>query len=161
MPHPEISIERIEPMWVASAHVVGERPEREAWARLRAWAEPLGLLDSPDIHPVFGFNNPNPAPDTPRYGYEFWIRVDPGAEPGIEPAPGVEVKEVPGGLYAVTPCKLIDDPRGTVAQVWMALWEWVQESDYSWRKTHELEKHLDPDAPLEEMVLSLYLPIQE
>ena len=153
----DVKIERLEPMWVASAHIVGERPEREAWARLRAWAEPKGLLDSLDIHPVFGFNNPNPAPDTPQYGYEFWIRVDPGTEPGH----GVEVKEVPGGLYAVTRCKLIDDPGGTVAQVWMALWEWVQESEYSWRKTHELEKHLDPDAPLEEMVLMLHLPIQE
>ena len=139
MTHPEVSIERLEPMWVASAHIIGERPEREAWARLRAWAEPKGLLDSLEIHPVFGFNNPNPAPDTPQYGYEFWIRVDPGTEPGTEPAPGVEVKEVPGGLYAVARCKLIDDPRGTVAQVWMALWEWVQE----------------------EMVLLLHLPIKE
>ena len=153
----EVRIERLDPMWVASAHCIGERPEREAWGVLRAWAEPKGLLGAPDAHPVFGFNNPNPSPDTPRYGYEFWIRVDPDTEPG----PGIEVKEVPGGLYAVSLCKLIDDPRGTVAQVWMALWEWVQESEYSWRKTHELEKHLDPDASLEEMVLELHLPIQE
>jgi predicted transcriptional regulator YdeE len=79
----------------------------------------------------------------------------------VEPEPGIEVKEVPGGLYAVTMCKLIDDPGGTVAQVWMALWEWVQEGEYSWRETHELEKHLQPDASLEEMVLELYLPIQQ
>ena len=153
----EVRIERLDPMWVASAHCIGERPEREAWGVLRAWAEPKGLLGAPDAHPVFGFNNPNPSPDTPRYGYEFWIRVDPDTEPG----PGIEVKEVPGGLYAVSLCKLIDDPRGTVAQVWMGLWEWVQESEYSWRKTHELERHLDPDASLEEMVLELHLPIQE
>lgn len=153
----DVRIERLDPMWVASAHSIGERPERESWGVLRAWAEPKGLLGSPDSHPLFGFNNPNPAPDTPEYGYEFWIQVDPGTETDGT----VAIKEFPGGMYAVTRCKLIDDPRGTVAQVWMALWEWVQASEYSWRKTHELEKHRDPDAPLEEMILELHLPIQE
>ena len=153
----DVRIESLDPMWVASAHAIGERPERAAWEVLGGWAARHGLLEKPDSHPVYGFNNPSPTPDSPEYGYEFWIRVDPDTEPD----PGVQVKEFAGGLYAVAECKLIDDPRGTVAQVWMALWEWVEESEYSWRRTHELEKHLRPGAPLEETVLELFLPIEK
>jgi DNA gyrase inhibitor GyrI len=57
-----VRIEKLEPMRVASVRVVSEHPEAEAWERLKAWAEPQGLLQNPQQHPVFGFNNPNPSP---------------------------------------------------------------------------------------------------
>jgi DNA gyrase inhibitor GyrI len=153
----EVRIVRLEPMRVACAQVLSENPERDAWERLRVWAEPRGLLDDASRHPVFGFNNPAPSPDREGYGYEFWIRVDDDVESEGE----VEVKDFAGGLYAVTRCKLYDDPGGSVLEVWQRLFAWVKESRYQWRQTHELEKPLDPRAPEQDLVLDLYLPIEE
>jgi hypothetical protein len=89
-----VRLVRLVPMRVASVRATSETPEREAWEKLRAWAQPRGLLDHPDKHPVFGFNNPSPSPDRTEYGYEFWIRVDPGTQPEGE----IEVKDSAGGL---------------------------------------------------------------
>ena len=122
-----------------------------------AWAGPKGLLDKSEEHPIFGFNNPPPSPDRKEYGYEFWIRVDPGTESEGE----VGVKDFPGGLYAVTSCKLKGDPKGNVFEVWQQLLAWVQSSNYKWRRTHELERSLDPGASEDDLVLDLYLPIEE
>jgi DNA gyrase inhibitor GyrI len=153
----EVRIVKLEPMHVASVRAISGSPERDAWEKLRAWAEPKGLLDNVEKHPVFGFNNPNPSSDRKEYGYEFWIRIDPDTEPGGE----IEAKDFAGGLYAVTTCKLLGDPKGNVPEVWMKLWEWVQASRYKWRKTHELEKAHNPIVPEEDLVLDLYLPIEE
>lgn len=144
-------------MRIASVCVVGESPESSAWEKLRAWAEPQGLLNDYTQHPVFGFNNPSPTPDRKEYGYEFWIRVDPDAKP----AGDIKILDFPGGLYAVVTCKLLGDPLGSVPEVWQKLWQWVKSGKYQWRKTHELEKPHNPLASIEDLVLDLYLPIQE
>ncbi len=153
----EVHIVKLDPMRVASVRAISATPERDTWEKMRAWAEPKGLLNDFEKHPIFGFNNPNPSPDRKEYGYEFWIRIDPDTEREGE----IEVKNFPGGLYAVTTCKLLGDPKGNVPDVWMKLWEWVQASQYEWRKTHELEKQHDPNAREENLVLDLYLPIEE
>jgi AraC family transcriptional regulator len=153
----EVSMVRLDPMRVASVRVEGEAPEVEALARLRSWAEPKGLLQDSRTHPVFGFNNPSPTPDKREYGYEFWIRVDPGVESDAE----VKVKNFDGGLFAHTTCKLSGDPHGSVVEVWHKLVEWVEQSRYKWRSTHELEGLRDPFASEADVVLDLYLPVEE
>ena len=157
MPNVDVKIIRLEPMRVACAHVVGEDPEHDAWARLHDWANPKGLLDDLVKHPVFGFNNPNPTEEQKEYGYELWIRVDPDVESEGE----ITVKDVPGGLFAVTTCKLMNDPNGNMPEVWMKLYEWVKASEYSWAKTQELEKPHDVSSSDEDLMLDLYLPIEE
>jgi DNA gyrase inhibitor GyrI len=147
-----VRIEKLEPMRVASVRVVSEHPETEAWERLKAWAEPRGLLKDPRQHPIFGFNHPNPSPDRKEYGYEFWIRVGPEAASGG----AVEVKEIAGGRFAVTTHRGYPSP-----QVWKQLWDWVQSSRYQWRKTHELERIHDPLASEVEVNFDLYLPIED
>jgi DNA gyrase inhibitor GyrI len=102
----QVDIIRLPPMRVASVRVISETPERDAWEKIRAWAESKGLLSDPDATPVFGFNNPPPTEDRKEYGYEFWIRVDPDTEVTDE----LETKDYPGGLYAVTRCRLHGDP---------------------------------------------------
>lgn len=155
MPSLNVEIVSLEPMTVACARAFGESPENQAWEQLREWAEPKGLLDDLEEHPIFGFNNPSPTPDSNEYGYEFWIRVPPG-----EVAEGdIEVKEFPGGLYAVTSCRLTGEPN--VLETWRLLWKWVQSSEYRWRETHELEKLMNPLAPEDEIELKLYLPVEE
>lgn len=151
----EVRIVKLDPMRVATVRAVSETPECEAWERMCAWAEPKGLLDDVEKHPVFGFNNPNPSPDRKEHGYEFWICIG----PDIEPEGEIEAKDFPGGLYAVTTCKELS----TVGETWMKLWEWVnsEKCKYKWRKTHELEKQHDPRASEKDTALDLYLPIEE
>jgi DNA gyrase inhibitor GyrI len=149
-----VRIERLAPMRVASVRALSESPEREAWERLRTWAEPRGLLSDLEHHPVYGFNNPNPTPERKEYGYEFWIQID--QDTGGEG--DVEVKDFEGGLYAVTRCELLGEPN--VLETWKMLWDWVQGSKYTWRKTHELERPADPRVPEEDLVLDLFLPIE-
>ena len=152
-----VRVERLEPMRVAAVRRISETPERDAWEQLRSWAESNGLLAHPERHPVFGFNNPPPSKGRKEYGYEMWMRVDPGVSGGER----IEPKNFPGGLYAVTSCKLVGDPQGTVAEVWHKLLKWIRDNNYRWRKTHELERIHNPLAPEQEIILDLYLPIEE
>ncbi len=147
-----VRIEKMEPMRVASICVVSEHPEMEAWEKLKAWAEPKGLLKDCQEHPVFGFNNPSPSPGRKEYGYEFWIRV--GRE--ITSEGPIETKEIPSGRFAVTTQRGFPNP-----QVWRQLWDWVQSSGYRWRKSHELERIHDPLASEAEAIFDLYLPIED
>jgi DNA gyrase inhibitor GyrI len=154
----DVRIERLEPMRVASVCCFSKTPELDAWAKLSAWADTMGLLVDLDRHPIFGFNNPNLSPMGGKYGYELWIRVD---QDTAESERGVELKDFGGGLYAVTTCRLYDDPSGTMPEVWRRLWDWVEASEYEWRPTHELEKARNPRAPEDEFLLDLYLPIED
>jgi DNA gyrase inhibitor GyrI len=151
----DVRIERLNAMRVAWVQVLGRNPEEAAWARLSEWAKPAGLLDDPELHPVFGFNNPAPERGVEEYGYEFWIAID----PDTQPPEGIGVKDFPGGLYAVTTCSL----RGSdVPQCWRALLRWVHASRYTWRRgEHELERIQNPLAPPDELVLDLCLPLED
>ena len=139
-------------MRVAGVRVVSEHPEAEAWERLKEWAGPRGLLMDTRHHPVFGFNNPSPLPNQKVYGYEFWIRVGPEAQS----ASPVEIKEVAGGKFAVMTHRGYPSP-----QAWKQLWEWAQSNGHRWRKSHELERMLEPSAREDEMTFDLYLPIED
>lgn len=154
----EARIVKLDQMRVASVRAVSETPEVDAWSKLREWARPKGFLQDDENHPIFGFNNPNPQPDQKEYGYEFWIKVDSDVESEGE----VEVKDYPGGLFAVTTCKLTGDPSGrNILETWRALLAWVKASKYKWRKVHELEKVHDPMASETDIILDLYLPVEE
>ena len=154
----EFQIVDLAPMSVVAAHAVGVSPEARAWERLYAWAEPLGLLQDMDRHPVYGFNNPNPEPGQQEYGYEFWLVVD----EDVTDAGELELKRFPGGIFAVTRCKLIGDSAGSIPEIWRRLYEQVQASGgYCWRRDQELEKIVNPGAPQDEILLDLYLPVRE
>jgi DNA gyrase inhibitor GyrI/DNA-binding transcriptional ArsR family regulator len=159
----EVDIVKLEPMHVASVRAVSTTPERDAWSRMRAWAEPRGLLEDTEEHPVFGFNSPDPSPGQREYGYEFWIRVDPGTRPSGD----VDIKEFDGGLYAVTTCKLKEELESEFFQKegylesWKNIVDWVKTSKYTMGKHQCLEKSHDPGASEDELVLDLYCPIEE
>jgi DNA gyrase inhibitor GyrI len=152
----EVRIIELEPMRVASAHAFGEGPERQALAKLVAWAEPKGLLEDLEKHRVFGFNNPDPSPGSPNYGYEFWIAVG----PDVEPEGDIRIKEFPGGLYAVTRCEA-KNPWEDIPGTWQRLVAWREGSKYRGAAHQWLERHLGPLEPVDEFVLDLYLPIGE
>lgn len=152
-----VRIIKLDPMRVASVHGFGQQPESEAWQKLVAWAKPQGLLDAPEKHRIFGFNNPSPAPGSPNYGYEFWMMV----EADVRPEGEVEVKTFLGGLYAVTRCEVRNAPGDSIPATWKQLVRWCEGSQYRSARHQWLEEHLSsPDAP-EGFVLDLYLPIAE
>ena len=149
-----VRLEQLPRMHVAAVRAAGETPEAEAWRHLRDWAAPKGLLEDSNLHPIFGFNNPNPAPGKKEYGYELWIRVE-------EPEAGghdVEFKEFEGGLFAVTSCQLHGEPD--VRAKWRMLVDWARNAPFRWRRGQELERVVNPEKPESEMVLELYLPVE-
>ena len=160
-----VQVIELEPMRVASVRAFSAQPEADAWKKMRAWAEPQGLLEDYTKHPVFGFNNPDPSPGQKEYGYEFWIRIGAHFKGDGE----IEAKDYDGGLFAVTTCKPWEEMQSDFGkehgflESWKKLVDWIILSEkYEMDKSRQcLEKADDPDAPFKELVLDLYQPIKE
>ena len=157
----DVRIVKLEPMRVATALGFGEQPEMLAWNKLLAWAKPLGLLDDLKATRFFGFNNPDPSPGSPNYGYEQWIVV--GAD--VKASGDIKIKDFDGGLYAVTRCTL-----SNIGETWKQLVLWLEDSKYHKAHHQWLEGTVKPEliiTPEGSMVenfeaeLDLYLPIAE
>lgn len=152
----DVRIVELEPMRVAATLGFGPSPEAEAWAKLLRWAEEQGLLQGAQAHRFFGFNNPDPSPGSPNYGYEQWMTVDPQAQPCDD----VEIKDVAGGRYAVTRCTLDE-----IGPAWQALVHWIEESQWHMGAGQCLEECITSplngglDASAGATVMDLYLPI--
>ena len=150
----DVRIVKLEPMRVASAHALSASPEEEAFDKLVSWAKPKGLTDDLKTHRIFGFNNPNPSPGSPNYGYEFWMVV----EQDVEPEGEIAVKDFDGGLYAVTRVVGVEN----IHAKWQELAAWLEDSKYGGASHQWLEEHLSAvDTAPEEMVLDLYAPVAE
>lgn len=148
-----VKIVRLEPMRVASVNVLGQTPEREAWERMKSWAKGRGFLDL-SKNPVFGFNNPDPAPGQSFHGYEYWMKLDSDTEISGE----VIEKHFDGGLYAVIVCA-VNDPWKDIPKTWGRLLHWVQQNGYTIGTHQYFEVPEDPDAADQKLVLHLYCPI--
>lgn len=149
-----VKFERLLPMRVASFNSgLSESPEIVAWEKLRSWAEPLGLLADPDNHPIYGFDNPSPKAGETKYGYEFWIQVDPKFESDV-----IEVKDIPEGFYVVTRCK-VNDPTVDIPNTWKKIIEWIKRRGYKIGKGCGLEKHIG--SPIGDFAIDIYIPIIE
>lgn len=150
-----VRIVKLEPLRVASFQEFGASPEHLAQQKLAAWAGPRGYLDDRQHHRIFGFNNPNPSPGSPNYGYELWLAVG----PEVEPEEDVPIRKFEGGLYAVTRCQGVE----TIGETWQALVKWLTASSYGHADHQWLEEHLNQTFPPpdSELVLDLYAPIAE
>lgn len=150
----EVRIVQMEPMRVASAHGFGTNPEEQAWDKILAFAKAQGL-DTEQAR-FFGFNNPNPSPGSPNYGYEQWITVGPHVEASGE----ITIKEIPARQYAVTRCESLN----TITETWRKLVLWFEDSAHKkpahWCECLE-ELLTQPGIPYEEYVFDLYLPVAE
>ncbi len=78
MTNANVRLTRLENMRVASLHGFGTEPELQAWEKLVNFAGARGYLKDLAHHRIFGFNNPDPTPGSPNYGYELWITVESG-----------------------------------------------------------------------------------
>lgn len=154
----EIKVVTLESMRMASVYGFGSSPETEAWSKAMAWAKPKGLFEGPELPRIFGFNNPNPSPGSPNYGYEFWITVG----PEVEPEDGVRIVEFSGGLYAVARMPEFRDPETTIPRAWKELVAWIGDSKYRGANHQWLEEHFFAVGNVEDVLsLDLFAPIAE
>ena len=153
----EVKIVHLEAMYVASFPAYGPAPEDEGWERLVAWAKPLGLLDNPEKHRIFGFDTAGPSPSSQNRGYEFWIEV----EPDFQPEGEVKIKSFSGGKYAVYRIPKVGNPWDTILSSWKALVLWQEDSKYKMGKAQCLEQKIGlADTPLAECPMDLYLSVE-
>ncbi len=149
-----VRIVKLEPMLIASASGYGESPEPIAWEKILKWADDRGLLQGNKELRFFGFNNPDPSPGTPNYGYEQWMTV-PQDVTGDEE---ITVKDFSGGLYAVARCESLV----VIGERWKQLVAWSEDSVYHRAHHQWLEELLSPpESPYEQYIFDLYLPIAE
>ncbi len=159
----DIQITTLPPMRFASVYGFGEQPELQAWDKLIAYAQPRGYLDDPAAHRIFGFNNPDPSPGSPNYGYELWIQLPadvhlPDGTSDSEP----RILDFAGGLYAVARCEVTQGNFDLIDQTWKKLVAWREDSRHDHGAHQWLEEAIRFDRMGEGAItLDLYLPLAE
>lgn len=151
----DVRIVKLEPMRVASAYGFGSAPEGLAHEKMQTFLKAKGLLDGYGTkYRHFGFNNPNPAPGSPNYGYEIWTEI--GSD--VQPEGDIRIVNFPGGLYAVTRFENLEN----IGRVWGELAQWREGSKYREAQHQWLENLLNPlETDFAKYVFDLYLPITE
>lgn len=142
------------PMRVASSLGLGKAPEDQAWRQMHAFAVSAGIRLGQNGDPMYGFNNPEPTPGSEDYGYELWLPVD----ADIEAKPPIQIKQVPGGKYAVTRVTGLSN----IGRIWQEFDAWFADSPYSCPPSsaqylEALQNPLETDP--EKFVFDLLLPI--
>jgi len=154
MTTPAVQMIELEAHRVAAAFGFGEQPELEAWDAILRFAADQGLDPWSGAHRFFGFNNPNPSPGSPNYGYEQWMTV--GVD--VDVAAPLEAKEVHAGRYAALRFRGLE----RIGASWEALGQWCEDSGYEIPGDPELcleELHTPVDRPPEEWEFTLLLGI--
>lgn len=134
----DVRIVKLEPMRVAWVNGYGEQPETQAWQKIFSYVKSQGLLDELKDYRFFGYNNPDPSPGTPNYGYDQWITVGPDNTAQGE----VQIKEFEGGTYAVASCVGVMN----ITDTWKALVRWFENSKYEKGNHQWLEEALNPEV---------------
>ncbi len=150
---PEVQIVELEPTRVVAALGYGETPEYQAWELINEYIAEREIK-WPGQHRFFGFNNPDPTPGSPNYGYEQWITVD----DDVNVDPPLETKRFSGGQYAALHLRGL---KG-IGEAWKQLVAWVEEEGYNIATTEHncLEELRTPlDAPQDEWEFDLYLGV--
>ena len=153
----EVRIVKLPPMRVACVNGFGEGPEEVAFSKMQAWAAAHNLLGKP--YRLFGYNNPDPSPGSPNYGYDVWITVDEPVQEDSE----ARIIEFPGGLYAVTRVQ-VQNPWEDIPGAWQKLVKWMENSKYHHGRHQWLEEHIGPISNVVNelpFTLDLYLPIRK
>ncbi len=158
MENQDIRIVTLPAMRMASFYAFSSSPEIEAWDIVVNWAKSHNCWqEAPDVR-IFGFNNPNPSPGSPNYGYEYWLTI--GAE--VQSDSDMKIKEFSGGMYSVLRCEVTSNPWEVIPASWGKLVQWLESSHYKHGSHQWLEEHLSRSGTTgNSFVLDLYLPIFE
>jgi DNA gyrase inhibitor GyrI len=158
MEEQNVRIIKLPAMRVVSFHAFSKSPETDAWVKLAAWAKAHDCWQEAPARRIFGFNNPDPSPGSPNYGYEFWLTIN----NDFEENNGIKIIDFPGGLYAVMNCDVSGDPWEIIPATWGKLVKWLESGHYKHGNHQWLEEHLSRgDMDDQGFILDLYLPIVE
>ena len=150
----DVKIVKLEPFRAISAYGFGPEPEGIAFEKIKNFALSKGLIQEGAPPGTFGFNNPDPSPGSPNYGYEIWLPM----EQEVEPEGDLRFVQFDGGLYATTTFTGLQN----IGQVWGELNKWREDSAYRCGHHQWLEQPLNwGDMPIEEWIFTIYLPINE
>jgi DNA gyrase inhibitor GyrI len=151
----EVRIVHLERLHLASSYGFGSSPELIAHQKMFDFLKSRNLLDGyGSKYRHFGFNNPDPTPGSPNYGYEVWVTVD----PEVEPEGDIRIIEFPGGLYAVSRIEGVEK----IGKMWGELVKWRERSAYKEAHHQYLENLINPlEADFSKFIFDLYLPIAE
>lgn len=153
----EVRIVNLPPMRVACINGFGDSPEGMAFEKMKAWAAAHKLLERP--YRILGYNNPDPSPGSPNYGYDVWITVDGAVQADGE----ARIIDFAGGLYAVTRVE-VNNPGADIPAAWQQLVKWMEASKYHHARHQWLEEHIGLLGEVggeQPFTLDLYLPIAE
>jgi len=138
----DVQVVEIPPSRVVSAYAYGEEPEMKSHDKLCAFLDRAGWdAKETERHRFFGFNNPDPAPGSPQYGYEHIVTV---ADSFVLPEglpEGIELKSVPGGRYASLRVTGVPNPSK-----WGDLVRWINGSPYQYDATRQWLEEVAPEA---------------
>lgn len=151
----DVRIVKLEPMRMASAYGFGDSPEGLASDKMNQFLKSRNMLEGyGGKHRHFGFNNPNPSPGSPNYGYEIWVEV--GSD--VQPEGDIRIVDFSGGQYAVTRFENLEN----IGRVWGELVKWREASKYHEAHHQWLENLINPlETDFKKYVFELYLPIAE
>lgn len=157
----EVRLERLSAMRAAHVHSFSESPEEDAWRKIETWARSIGLFEESLGTRVFG-RNTYPTTEPEPHGYEFFLTVS----YDVELEDGIDVLEIPHGLYAVLRVESLDN----LGEAWERMWNWIGESEHEhvgWRKGEHgwcdgFEENLTPlEKDPEKWVFDLWVKLRE
>jgi len=151
----DVRIVHLEWMRLASSYGFGSSPEMIAFEKMNDFLKSKGILEGyGSKYRYYGFNNPDPTPGSPNYGYEVWVTVG----PEVEPDGDIRIIDFPGGLYAVTRFEGLEK----IGKMWGELVKWRERSPYKEAHHQWLENMINPsETDIGKFIFDLYLPIAE
>ncbi len=80
----DVRVVTLPPMRFICFNGFGPSPEGQAFDKASAWMKANGIWENRKEHRFFGYNNPDPSPGSPNYGYDVWVSVDQTVKPDGE-----------------------------------------------------------------------------
>lgn len=152
--YPDIKVlKTVEPMKVAYYRYYGKNPEYNAFKVLLEWAGKNKLTAGDSKYRLFGYDTPDCEPNLDEYGYEACITIDGNCNVEDDM---IKIKELQGGLYAVTTVGVKD-----IGRAWQRFKTWVKISKYDFGTHQWLEEHLEGINESSDYNVDLYMPICE
>lgn len=161
--YPDIRVlKNLEPMKVAYYNYYAKNPEDGAFTVINEWLQSSDLNIEEDGIRIFGYNNPSPASaEQEEYGYEICVTISDKVKISDT---RIKMKELPGGLYAVTGIRRDKDTDigYEIMKAWQRFNSWLKDSKYTFGGHQWLEEHLGFDEEFHHVGgVDLYMPIME
>jgi DNA gyrase inhibitor GyrI len=155
----KVRIVTLPPLQVICFNGFGPSPEGQAYTKAENWLKAKGMWEDGKERRFFGYNNPDPSPGSPNYGYDVWVTVD----KSVQAEGDARILSFAGGLFATT--RVDAGPKGEgIYETWQKLAAWVEHSKYTpeFSSRQCLEESPNPfNSPPTGFTLILYEPIRE